>query len=97
MFLFFGTIIFIIVITYAYYQFKYSLTGEPGPFQALTYEDDGRDETYEEIITYLDDPKGPKIILKMQFTHYENPTHLQQFLIQKSLEQHSRIKIEVKL
>lgn len=95
MFLFLGTIIFIIAVTYSYYQIKYALTGKPGPFQTLTYMDDGNKETHEEIIAYLDDPIGPKIILKMRISFYDNPGYLQHFLIQKSIEQGSRINIEV--
>ena len=78
-----------------YWVLRSLFTGEPGPFDTITYIDDGYIADYLEIIEHLDNQFGPSIILKMRFFDFENPSYYQRLLIQKSRENKSSLTIEV--
>jgi len=90
-----GFMIFCISAIYLYFVFRRILTGQPSPFETLTYIDNYDTDTYQEIINYLEDTTGPSIILKMRFFHYRAPSYWQAMLITKSFEKNSKLEIQV--
>lgn len=88
-----GTIILIVVLTWSYYRIQEALTGKPGPFSTVVYEDDGF-VVYQEIFDYIQDPRGPTVVYKIPFESYNFPNVFQRALIAIS-ENNPRLKIEV--
>ena len=86
---------FIFACIFVYYTLRSLITGEPGPFETITYDDDCNLATYQEIIKYLEDEQGPSIVFHMAYEHFLHPSYHQSFLIVKSNEPSSKIRIEV--
>ena len=86
---------FIAAVIFVYYTLRSLITGEPGPFETITYDDNLNPATYQEIINYLEDKQGPSIVVHMKYQHFLYPNYWQSFLIVKSNEPSSKIRIEV--
>jgi len=88
-------IVVVIVSAYIFYAIRRGVTGVPGPFDTVTYTDDGTEETYKEIIGHLERNDGPNIIVNMSYSNEQEPNHYQDYLIKKSKEEKSEIKINL--
>jgi len=87
--------IFFFFLIYGYFALRGLLTGEPGPFDTVIYEDDGNPATYKEIAEILADKYGPQVVFHMKYEYFIDPFVDQAFLIIKSKEKNSKIRIEV--
>ena len=87
--------IVIFVLIFVFYTLREAITGEWSPFSTVTFEDDFNTETYQEIIALVSKQGGPSVVFQMNYANYMDPDLEQAFLIIKSKEEKSSLRIEV--